>query len=211
AAMAHLHLVSIHPYRDGNGRAARVLQSLVLVREGILTPEFASIEVYLGAHTEGYYQALRVQGAEYDPSREAGPWLDFCLEAHRQEDMRLREQLQLAYARNTLSEQICADHGYPERVVTVLDIALTGLEMRNETYRTGAGVAIATATQDLARLVRDGWLVSQGGGRSARYTASERLQSYWSSRQKELLRRHDPLSQTTEQMYDQKHEPKGSN
>jgi Fic family protein len=42
--MAHLDLVMIHPFRDGDGRMARCLQSLVLVREGILAPEFSSGE-----------------------------------------------------------------------------------------------------------------------------------------------------------------------
>jgi Fic family protein len=51
AAMAHLHLVSVHPFGDGNGRIARIVQSLVLAREGLLSPEFASIEEYLGKHT----------------------------------------------------------------------------------------------------------------------------------------------------------------
>src|SRR3546814_807887 len=35
AAMSHLNLVMIHPFRDGNGRMSRCLQTLVLAREGI--------------------------------------------------------------------------------------------------------------------------------------------------------------------------------
>ena len=48
AAMAHLNLVMIHPFRDGNGRMARALQTMVLAREKILSPEFSSIEEWLG-------------------------------------------------------------------------------------------------------------------------------------------------------------------
>ena len=44
AAMAHLNLVMIHPFRDGNGRMARALQALVLSRGGIVEPAFSSIE-----------------------------------------------------------------------------------------------------------------------------------------------------------------------
>jgi len=40
AAMAHLNLVSIHPFEDGNGRISRIIQSLVLARDGQLAPEF---------------------------------------------------------------------------------------------------------------------------------------------------------------------------
>src|SRR5680860_193259 len=59
AAMAHLHIVSVHPFRDGNGRVSRIVQSLVLAREGPAAPEFFSIEEYLGSHTQDYYAALR--------------------------------------------------------------------------------------------------------------------------------------------------------
>jgi len=34
SAMAHLHLVDIHPFVDGNGRTARLLMNLLLVRHG---------------------------------------------------------------------------------------------------------------------------------------------------------------------------------
>ena len=44
SAMAHLNLVMIHPFRDGNGRMARALGTLVLSRSDIGEPEFASIE-----------------------------------------------------------------------------------------------------------------------------------------------------------------------
>ena len=62
AAMAHLNLVMVHPFRDGNGRLARIIQSLVLAREGILAPEFASIEEYLGRNTQAYYDVLAETG-----------------------------------------------------------------------------------------------------------------------------------------------------
>lgn len=48
AAMAHLNLVMIHPFSDGNGRMARCLQTLFLARKGIADPTFSSIEEYLG-------------------------------------------------------------------------------------------------------------------------------------------------------------------
>ncbi|MFF3075432.1 Fic family protein [Kitasatospora sp. NPDC057936] len=45
ASMAHLNLVAIHPWSDGNGRMSRALHTLVLAREGIMAPEFSSIAV----------------------------------------------------------------------------------------------------------------------------------------------------------------------
>ncbi len=74
AAMAHLHVVSVHPFRDGNGRISRIVQSLVLALSGLLAPEFVSIEEYLGEHTAAYYAALReVQDGSHQPQRDATP------------------------------------------------------------------------------------------------------------------------------------------
>ena len=81
--MAHLNVVSVHPFRDGNGRVSRIVQSLVLAREGLASPEFFSIEEYLGDHTQEYYAALReAQGGSYQPERDASAWVAFCVEAH---------------------------------------------------------------------------------------------------------------------------------
>ena len=62
AAMAHLNLVMIHPFRDGNGRMARGLQSLVLAREGDLSPECIGVEEYVGRNAGRYYEVLAQVG-----------------------------------------------------------------------------------------------------------------------------------------------------
>ena len=48
AAMGHLNLIMIHPFRDGNGRMSRCLQTLILARDKILAPEWSNIEEFLG-------------------------------------------------------------------------------------------------------------------------------------------------------------------
>jgi Fic family protein len=180
AAMAHLHLVSIHPFADGNGRMGRILQSLVLAREGVLTPELASIEGYLASHTREYYAALQsTHGGAYDPDGDATGWLDFCIEAHLDEARRLHDWIQLIERRNTFCERLAAARGYPDRLVSVLDQALMGLPVTNTEHRSEHGIAAITASNDLRRLVGDGWLVPDGAGRSARYLASERLREAW--------------------------------
>src|ERR1035437_6738344 len=82
-ALAHLNLVMIHPFRDGNGRMARCLQTLVLARDQILEPEFSSIEEYLGGNTESYYQVLAQVGrGRWNPTGDTRPWVRYCLQAH---------------------------------------------------------------------------------------------------------------------------------
>jgi Fic family protein len=182
AAMAHLNLVSIHPFRDGNGRLARIVQSLVLAKEGLLRPELVSIEPYLGRHTREYYAILeQVQGPAFDPGRDASAWVEFCIEAHVFEATERRRWLNIAYARHRFCEHLAGEQAYPERFVTALDQALLGLPVTNVDYRRDANIASPTATQDLQRLRRDGWLDQEGGGRSIRYVVGNKLRERWSA------------------------------
>ncbi|HEY1421568.1 MAG TPA: Fic family protein [Candidatus Dormibacteraeota bacterium] len=184
AAMAHLNLVSIHPFRDGNGRLARIVQSLVLAREGLLRPELVSIEPYLARHTREYYAVLEeVQGRSFEPARDVSAWIEFCINAHVNEATERRRWLEIAYARHDFTEQLARDQSYPERFVNALDQALLGLPVTNADYRRETDIASPTAAQDLQRLRRDGWLEQQGGGRSVRYIASRKLQEVWSHTQ----------------------------
>src|ERR1700694_247616 len=115
-AMAHLNLVSIHPFRDGNGRLARILQSLVLAKEGLLRPELVSIEPYLGRHTREYYAILEeVQGPAFDPHRDASAWVEFCIEAHVAEATERRRWLEIAYARHAFCGRLARGQGSPAR------------------------------------------------------------------------------------------------
>jgi Fic family protein len=180
--MAHLNIVSIHPFRDGNGRVARVVQSLVLAKEGLLRPELVSIEPYLSRHTREYYSVLEeVQGLTFDPARDASAWVEFCIEAHVVEATERRRWLEIAYARHDFCEQLAGEQRYPGRLVIALDQALLGLPVMNADFRRAAQIAGPTATQDLQRLRHDGWLEQEGGGRSIRYVASKKLRELWSA------------------------------
>src|SRR3984893_1173216 len=185
AAMGHLNLVSIHPFLDGKGRVARIVQSLVLAKEGLLRPELVSIEPYLGRHTREYYAILEEgQGPAFDPRRDASAWVEFCIEAHVFEATERRRWLEIAYARHDFCERLAREEAYPERMVIALDQALPGLPVTNADCRREAAIAGPTATQDLQRLRRDGWLDQEGGGRSIRYVAGRKLKELWSGSSK---------------------------
>ena len=145
AAMAHLHTVSIHPFKDGNGRISRIVQSLVLAREGVVSPEFASIEEYVGAHTPEYYAALQAaHGDHYQPGGDVSTWVSFCLEAHLVLGRRRLEQIEYAGRRWLLLEEMVEDRNWQDRMVIALEQVLVGGSNRTK-YATEAGVSSATA------------------------------------------------------------------
>ena len=85
-AMAHLNFTMVHPFKDGNGRMSRALQTLVMARDGVLSPVFCSIEEWLGRNTDAYYAVLAEVGqGSWHPERDASPWVKFCLVAHYQQ------------------------------------------------------------------------------------------------------------------------------
>ena len=173
AAMAHLNLVMIHPFSDGNGRMARCLQSLVLAREGILAPEFSSIEEYLGRHQGPYYDVLaEVGGGSWHPERDATPWVRFCLTAHyRQAVTVLRRSLELNRMSEALDELV-ARFKLPPRMFYALADTTQGFRLVNARYRQAAEISQNLASRDLAHLCSLGLLEAHGERRGRFYTAS---------------------------------------
>lgn len=176
AALAHLNLVMIHPFSDGNGRMARALQSLVLAREGILAPAFSSIEEYLGHNTQEYFAVLAEVGqGAWHPERDPLPWVKFCLTAHyRQAETLLRRSQEAGRLWSELEAEITR-RGLLERVILALHDAAFGYRVRNTTYRKAADVSDAVASRDLAQLVAAGLLVAQGEKRGRFYVAGDWL------------------------------------
>jgi Fic family protein len=175
AAMAHLHVVSIHPFDDGNGRISRIVQSLVLARDGLMSPEFGSIEEYLGAHTAAYYGALnQAHGPIYQADRDVTNWIVFCVDAHLAQARQRLAQIKDAAARWTHLERLVESHHWPDRLVIALEQALMGGTDR-ASYATEADVSPATASADFRRLVDAGLVDQAGRGRSVRYEPTESL------------------------------------
>jgi Fic family protein len=177
AAMAHLHLVSVHPFRDGNGRIARIVQSLVWAREDLLAPEFVSIEEYLGRNTDAYYATLeKVQGGSYQPERDAAPWIRFCVQAHLYQARRRLAQLAEAGKRWSFLEQLVEQRKWPDRLVIALEQSVfAGVDRAS--YAAEAEVSAPTASNDFRRLQDAGLIVQQGRGPTTRYVASETLRA----------------------------------
>jgi Fic family protein len=177
AAMAHLHVTSVHPFRDGNGRVSRIVQSLVLAREGLAAPEFFSIEEYLGGHTQEYYAALReAQGGSYQPDRDASGWVSFCVVAHLAQARQRLAQIKAAATRWAALEELAEARNWPDRLVIALEQSLVGGTDRGK-YGREADVSPATASADFRRLLDAGLVEQRGRGRNTAYLAGERLRA----------------------------------
>jgi Fic family protein len=178
AAMAHLNLVSIHPWRDGNGRMSRAVHTLVLARQRILASEFSSIEEWLGnaeLNTLQYYGALNeAQHGSWSPGRTTHSWVRFCLRAHHLQaqeiDRRLTEGTRLWAALG----EIATGLSLPERTISAMFAAARG-QLRRATYAFDEDLTRDQSVRDLQLLKRLGLIEPVGHGRTQRYLGSERV------------------------------------
>lgn len=77
AALAHVQFETIHPFLDGNGRLGRLLITLLLSAQGVLSQPLLYLSLYFKTHRQHYYHLLnhvRITG-------DWEAWLDFFADA----------------------------------------------------------------------------------------------------------------------------------
>jgi Fic family protein len=77
AALAHVQFETIHPFLDGNGRLGRLLITLLLCEQKVLSAPMLYLSLYFKTRRARYYEllnAVRVTG-------DWESWLDFFAEA----------------------------------------------------------------------------------------------------------------------------------
>ena len=76
AALAHVQFESIHPFLDGNGRVGRLLITLLLCDQGLLSEPLLYLSLYFKQNRDEYYRLLTRCRTEGDWEA----WLAFFLE-----------------------------------------------------------------------------------------------------------------------------------
>lgn len=187
AAMAHLNLVLVHPFEDGNGRMARILQSLVLAMDDELSPVFLTIEEYLGLHTQEYYGVLAEVGqgdwntAIFD-SAHVKPWIRFMLKAHFNQALEKQQLIASSEEAAQRMAEFAISASLPERSLEALFTVLYGGTLSRARYiaavaDSGEIISEQTASRDLGEMVGAGLLDAHGDKRGRSYTASHRVQA----------------------------------
>jgi Fic family protein len=75
-----LDFLCVHPFRDGNGRMARLLTLLLLYRAGNDVGRYISLEKIIEESKETYYEALGLSSQGWhDGKHDLLPWADYLL------------------------------------------------------------------------------------------------------------------------------------
>ena len=105
-----VRFLAVHPFQDGNGRLARVLTNLLLMRSGYTYMPYSSLERVVEENREQYYRALRcAQGTLDGDESRLMDWIRFfllCLVSQKDALARKVERERLMTTLSRLDEQI---------------------------------------------------------------------------------------------------------
>jgi hypothetical protein len=147
----------------------------MIAREGVLAPEFSSIEAWLGrpGNTWEYYRELQSRGAVYLPDQQVPSWIRFNLTAYHQQAQTVRARVRRSGEVWDLLTDSAGSLGLDERVVSALhDVAMVG-RVRRLRYEQAEGLSLQQAQRDLRDLVSARILEPVGRTRARYYVAGE--------------------------------------
>jgi Fic family protein len=165
AGVVHYGITDVHPFADGNGRAARLFQGALLMREGVLPGRMFSFERYYAEDRPAYYRALR---SVRENTRNMNGWLEYFLTGLAEEYERVAATVA------DLSTLTVVGNG-PLQLTAGQEAALTTLriegrrEFTRRDYERAGSVGRATAGNDLRALIEHGVLEPRGSGPATRY------------------------------------------
>jgi Fic family protein len=167
AGIAHLWLVTIHPFDDGNGRIARAITDMQLARADRTRQRFYSMSAQIRAERNGYYDMLeKTQRGDLDITE----WLEWFLSCYDRALSNTDQTLAnvMAKARFWASPAIT---GINERQKLMLNKLLDRFEgkLTSSKWAKIAKCSQDTAGRDIADLIDRGILIKEAGGRSTSY------------------------------------------
>ena len=163
-ALVHHQFESIHPFYDGNGRTGRIINILLLVREGLLDTPILYLSRYISQTKSSYYQTLQ-------HVRDHNDWEQWILYLLRGIALTARHTTQLIENIRLLLQQ------YKQRIRS--EYKFYSQDLINNIFRhpytkvafleKDLGVSRATATRYLDSLAKDGVLQKHKLGRENYY------------------------------------------
>ncbi|MFH1561117.1 MAG: Fic family protein [Patescibacteria group bacterium] len=166
AAVCHYRLVWIHPFVDGNGRSARALATLVLLRENFDIKRFFTLDDYYDADRTAYYQAIQKTNLSEDLSE----WLVYFAEGVKQSLEAVKRKIdQLTNHLPKLtppSSQIVVS----KREEEVLRLLVSQPKLTSQDFQEKFKISRQAVAKLTSKMIKKGLLRGHQHGRSTFYT-----------------------------------------
>lgn len=168
-ALMHLEFEALHPFQDGNGRIGRMLITLNLWREKILSQPHFYISGYFEENKDEYIEQMR----EVSEKDNWDQWIKFFLQAVESQAIK---NLQIAENIKDLYEQTKTE--FSELLsskwnMEIVDYIFTNPVFRNNKFVSSTKIPNATAVTIIKKLIEHDYLVvkeESSGRRAALYS-----------------------------------------
>lgn len=176
AAVSHYEIARIHPYIDGNGRAARLLAALVLYKRGFDHRRFFALDDYYDEDRPAYYAALkRVQQSGNDLTG----WLEYFTDGVLYSVNRVKETI-ARLGLEPLANGLPAIELSPRQIEIIEHIKLNG-GITSREMRVRFKISRQAVLKEINKLVNARIVEKTGKGRGAGYRLCK-----WQSMQEQL-------------------------
>ncbi len=173
AGITHYTLVAIHPFTEGNGRTARAIATLVLMKENYNIRRLFALEEYFDRNAEKYYNSLQsvsMQKGEIS-DRDQTPWLEFFTTALSTELKKVEEKVRQISSDISLKKKL-GDKQIPinKRQVKLVEYMRQYNALRMSDAREIIPmVSDDTIWRDLTKLIDAGIVEKKGSTKGAYY------------------------------------------
>jgi len=168
AGVVHYELVRIHPFLDGNGRAARAIATLVLFSEGYDIKRFFSLEEYYDREPVHYYEALQSVGKE---EGSLNHWLEYFSEGLAIELTRIKEKVKSLSTDLKIKKSLGGQQlALTERQIKIIEFVQEQGFLQNKAFfELFPMVSEDTVLRELKDLLKKGIVKKEGSTKGARY------------------------------------------
>lgn len=164
-AIAHHQFESIHPFYDGNGRTGRILNLLMLQREGLLDLPVLYLSRYITSTKNQYYQLLQ-------STRETSKWVDWCV--YIVKGVAITAKSEISLIKNLRELMQSTKHRLRQELPKIYSQELLNNLFRHpytkiEFVEKDLGVSRITAAKHLETLVKNNFVAKKKIGRTNFY------------------------------------------
>ncbi len=163
--ITHYEIARIHPFVDGNGRLARVMATLVLVRKGFDVKRFFALDDYYDSDRKSYYEALR----SVDPkTRDLTQWLEYFCEGVAFAVHRVREKV-LLLSKDKIATGFLAQVALTPRQMQIVEIIHQQGKVTSKDLQKQFRITPQSVHKEMKKLVALHVVQLVGKGRGAHY------------------------------------------
>jgi Fic family protein len=165
AGITHYEFVRIHPFVDGNGRTARVLASLVLLKRGFDTKRFFALDDFYNSDRPRYYEALKTVNPK---TLNLTAWLEYFCEGVAVSAKAVKDKVMLLTGgkkKEQKAKQVALDY----KQIRVVEFLQKQRSITNRQIRDLLKISNKTAYKLLRDLIENKVIKKAGKGRSVYY------------------------------------------